>query len=159
MNTSASRSAKPDQWLSGQTSRAAISGAVVLGAAACFGLISSPLAVLAIPCAYLIGLTVASIALILTATASTIGAMNNFFTVFIIPMFYVSGVFFPLDHAPHTVKMLSLLLPLTPAAALTRGLVSGDLTWLMVLWALQLLAISVVALCVASFFMHRRLIK
>ena len=44
--------------------RAAISGAVVLGAAACFGLISSPLAVLAIPCAYLIGLTVASIALI-----------------------------------------------------------------------------------------------
>ena len=46
-----------------------------------------------------------------------------------------------------------------PAAALTRGLVSGDLTWLMVLWALQLLAISVVALCVASFFMHRRLIK
>jgi lipooligosaccharide transport system permease protein len=107
----------------------------------------------------LIGLTVASIALILTATASTIGAMNNFFTVFIIPMFYVSGVFFPLDHVPHTVKMLSWALPLTPAAALTRGLVSGDLTWLMVLWALQLLAISVVALCVASFFMHRRLIK
>ena len=56
---------------------------MVLGAAACFGLISSPLAVLAIPCAYLIGLTVASIALILTATASTIGAMKNFFTVFI----------------------------------------------------------------------------
>ena len=102
--------------------RAAISGAVVLGAAACFGLISSPLAVLAIPCAYLIGLTVASIALILTATASTIGAMNNFFTVFIIPMFYASGVFFPLDHVPHTVKMLSWALPLTPAATLTRGL-------------------------------------
>ena len=77
-----------------------------MGAAACFGLISSPLAVLAIPCAYLIGLTVASIALILTATASTIGAMNNFFTVFITPMFYVSGVFFPLDHAPHTVKLI-----------------------------------------------------
>ena len=114
---------------------------------------------LAIPCAHLIGLTVASIALILTATASTIGAMNNFFTVFIIPMFYVSGVFFPLDHVPHTVKMLSWALPLTPTAALTRGLVSGDLTWSMVLWELQLLAISVVALCVASLFMHRRLIK
>ena len=57
----------------------------------------------------------------MTATASTIGAMNNFFTVFIIPMFYVSGVFFPLDYVPHTVKMLSWALPLTPAAALTRG--------------------------------------
>ena len=130
-----------------------------MGTAACFGLISPPLAVLAIPCAYLIGLTVASIALILTATASTLGAMNNLFTVFIIPMFYGSGAFFPLDHVPHTVKMLSWALPLTHAAALTRGLVSGDLTWLMVLWALQLLAISVVALCVASSFMHRRLIK
>ena len=94
---------------------------MVLGAVACFGLISSPLAVLAIPCAYLIGLTVASIALILTATASTVGALNNFFTVFIIPMFYVSGVSFPVDHVPHTVKMLSWALPLTPAAALTRG--------------------------------------
>ena len=130
-----------------------------MGTAACFGLISSPLAVLAIPCAHLIGLTVASIALVLTATASTIGAMNNFFTLFIIPMFYVSRVFFSLDHVPHTVKMLSRALPLTLAAALTRGLVSADLTWSMVLWELQLLAISVVALCVASFFMHRRLIK
>ena len=107
-----------------------------MGTAACFGLISSPLAVLSIPCAYLIGLTVASIALILRATASTISAMNNFFTVFIIPMFYVSGVFSPLDHVPHTVKMLFWALPLTIAAALTRGLVSGDLTWSMVLWAL-----------------------
>ena len=131
----------------------------MLGTAACFGLISSPLAVLAIPCAHLIGLMVASIALVLTAAASTIGAMNNFFTLFIIPMFYVSGVFFPLDHVPHIVKMLSRALPLTLAAALTRGLVSADLTWSMVLWELQLLAISVVALCVASFFMHRRLIK
>ena len=139
--------------------RAAVSGAVVLAAAAIFGLVSSPLALLAIPCAYLIGLTVASIALILTATASTIGAMNNFFTVFIIPMFYVSGVFFPLDHMPNTVKALSWILPLTPAAALTRGLVSGDLSWLMVLWALELVAMSAVALFVASFFMHRRLIK
>ena len=76
---------------------------------------------LAIPCAYLSGLTVASIALILTATASTLGAMNDLLTVFIIPMFYVSGVLFPLDHVRHTVKLLSWALPLTPAAALTRG--------------------------------------
>ena len=139
--------------------RAAVSGAVVLAAATSFGLVSSPLAVLAIPCAYLVGLAVASIAMILTATASTIGAMNNFFTVFIIPMFYVSGVFFPLDHLPQSVRTLSWALPLTPAAALTRGLVHGNLSWEMLLWVAELLAVAAVAIYVAAFFMRRRLIK
>ena len=40
-----------------------------------------------------------------------------------------------------------------------RGLVGGDTTWYMVLWALELMAFAAVALWVASTFMHRRLIK
>ena len=139
--------------------RAVVSATAVLVAAAMFGLVSSPLAVLAIPCAYLIGLMIASIAMILTATATTIGAMNNFFTLFILPMFYVSGVFFPLDRLPQGVQVASWALPLTPSAALVRGLVAGDTSWLMVLWALELLAYTVVGLWLASFFMRRRLIK
>ena len=87
------------------------------------------------------------------------GAMNNFFTLFIMPMFYVSGVFFPLDHLPQSVRMLSWALPLTPAAALVRGLVTGNTTWLMVLWALELMAFAIVGLWLASLFMRRRLIR
>ena len=117
------------------------------------------MAILAIPCAYLIGVTIAALAMILTATATTIGAMNNFFTLFILPMFYVSGVFFPLDRLPKGVQMLSWALPLTPAASLVRGLVTGDTTWFMVLWALELIAVAAVALWLASWFMARRLIK
>ena len=139
--------------------RAAVSSVVVLIAATSFGLVTSPYALLAIPCAYLVGLAFASIAMVLTATASTIGAMNNFFTVFIIPMFYVSGVFFPLDHLPQSVRALSWALPLTPAAALTRGLVDGNLSWQMLLWVAELLAVAAVALYIAAFFMRRRLIK
>ena len=139
--------------------RAVVSSTAVLVAAAGFGLVDSPLAILAIPCAYLIGFTIGSLAMILTATATTIGAMNNFFTLFIMPMFYVSGVFFPLDRLPKGVQMLSWALPLTPAASLVRGLVTGDTTWFMVLWALELIAVATVALWLASWFMSRRLIK
>ena len=123
------------------------------------GLVGSPLALLAIPVAYLIGVMIASIAMIVTATATTIGAMNNFFTLFILPMFWVSGVFFPLERLPEGLQIASWALPLTPSAALVRGLVGGDASWTMALWALELVAFAVVALTVAAFFMRRRLIK
>ena len=139
--------------------RAVVSSTAVLTVAAGFGLVDSPLAILAIPCAYLIGAAIAALAMILTSTATTIGAMNNFFTLFILPMFYVSGVFFPLDRLPKGVQILSWALPLTPAASLVRGLVTGDTTWLMFLWALELIAVATVALWLASWFMRRRLIK
>jgi lipooligosaccharide transport system permease protein len=139
--------------------RAVLSGTAVLVAAAMFGLVDSPLAVVAVPVAYLIGVTFASIGMIVTATISTLGAMNNYFTLFILPMFYVSGVFFPLDRLPEAVRLAAWALPLTPGAALTRGLVAGDLSWLMLLWVLELAAFSLIALWLASVLMRRRLIK
>ena len=139
--------------------RAVISSTAVLIAAAMFGLVGSPLAILAIPCAYLIGLMIASIAMILTSMATTIGSMNNFFTLFILPMFYVGGVFFPLDRLPDWVQTISWALPITPAVALVRGLVTGDPSWLMGAWVLEMLAFTVVALWLSSVLMRRRLIK
>ena len=109
--------------------RAVASATAVLVVATAFGLIASPLAVLALPCAFLIGLVFASMAMVLTAAATTIGAMNNFFTLFILPMFYVSGVFFPLERLPDAVQTASWALPLTPGAALVRGLVTGEPSW------------------------------
>ena len=139
--------------------RATLSAAAVLIAAAAFGLISSPLALLAIPVAYLIGVAFASMAMILTATATTIGAMNNFFTLFLLPMFYVSGVFFPLDRLPEIVQRVAWIMPLTPAAALTRGLAFGELSPWMLLWAAELAAFAAVSLYAASRLMRRRLVK
>ncbi len=139
--------------------RAMVAGAAVLTMAAAFGLVGSPLALLAIPTAYLIGLMIGSIAMILTATATTIGAMNNFFTLFVLPMFWASGVFFPLDRLPDGLEAAAWALPLTPSVALVRGLVTGDVSWWMLLWLLELIAFTLVALRLASFFMYRRLIK
>ena len=139
--------------------RSVATAVAVLGAALIFGLVGSPLAVLAIPSAYLIGLTFASISMVLTATATTIGAMNNFFTLFITPMFFFSAVFFPLERLPEGVQKAAWALPLTPAVALVRALITGDTSWAMVLWAAELLAFTLVALYIASSFMRRRLIK
>ena len=139
--------------------RGCLSAACVLATAGAFGLIGSPLAILALPAAFLIGAMFAAIAMILTATVKTIGAMNNFFTLFILPMFWVGGVFFPLERLPEVVQRASWALPLTPAVALVRGLMTGDLSWWMLAWTAELAAFWLVALFAASRLMARRLIK
>ena len=139
--------------------RSIISAGFVMLAAAAFGLIGSPWALLAIPVAYLIGLVFASIAMVLTSTATTIGAMNNFFTVFMMPMFYFSGTFFPLEGLPVAVQRFAWILPLTPATSLTRGLMIGDLSPWMLAWTAELVAFAVLPLFVASHFMRKRLTK
>ena len=140
-------------------SRALMSAIAVMFVATIFGLLGSPWAILALPAAYLIGMTFAAIAMVMTATASTIGAMNNFFTLFILPMFWISGVFFPLDRFPELVQKVAWILPLTPAAALVRGLVAGELSLWMLAWTAELAAFMLVAVWLASRFMRRRLIK
>ena len=90
---------------------------------------------------------------------TTIGAMNNFLTLFILPMFYVSGTFFPLDNLPDLVQKAAWALPLTPAAALVRGLVTEDLSLWMLAWTAELVAYTVIPLYLASHFMKKRLIK
>ena len=139
--------------------RAIISATAVMIAALAFGLIQSPFALLAIPAAYLIGVVFASMAMTVTATATTIGAMNNFFTLFLLPMFYLSGTFFPLERLPDVVRQIAWILPLTPAAALTRGLMTGELSLWMLAWIAELLAYAILPLFLASHFLRRRLTK
>ena len=140
-------------------SRGLMSAVAVLFVAAIFGLVSSPWAILALPVAYLIGMTFSAISMVMTATASTIGSINNFLTLFILPMFWVSGVFFPLDRLPEVVQNAAWVLPLTASAALVRGLFAGELTPWMLLWVLELLAFLLVCVWLASRQMRKRLIK
>ena len=139
--------------------RSVITAVAVLVAALIFGLVSSPLAVLTIPSAYLIGAAFASISMILTAAATTIGTMNNFFTLFLTPMFLFSGVFFPVHSLPDSIQTIVWALPLTPAVALVRGLIIGEVSWLMVIWVLELLGFSLAAFWLAAKLMRHRLIK
>ena len=97
--------------------------------------------------------------MVMTATATTIGAMNNFFTLFILPMFYISGVFFPLEQLPVPAQIIAWALPLASSVALTRGLVSGDFSWMMLAWSGEIFAYGLIAFCLAAVLMKRRLVK
>ena len=139
--------------------RALINTSAVLLIATAFGLVHTPMALLTLPMGLLSGLMFASIAFTFTSIAPGISTFNYFFTLFITPMFYFSGVFFPLDHFPPIVQRLSWIAPLTPVAKVTRSLVQGELE-LSLLWALALiLGITVVFFRLSLVLMRRRLLK
>jgi lipooligosaccharide transport system permease protein len=139
--------------------RSLITALVVLLVVAAFTLVSSPWALLALPLAVLSGLMFASIALFFTSVAPAVYSFNYFFTLFITPMFFFSGIFFPLDGFPDIVQQLAWILPLTPVADLTRAVVSGqpgDASW----WGLAIiLGYTAVFFPLALYKMKRRLLK
>jgi len=139
--------------------RSLLAAVAVLLIATLFGLIHSPWALLTLPVAFLTGVVFAAMALMLVGVAPSIGTLNNFFTIFITPMFFFSGIFFPLDRFPDLLEKVTWLLPLTHAAYVSRGLTLGNLSWTMALSGLVLVAYAVVTLPIAVRLMRRRLIK
>jgi len=106
--------------------RSLITTCVILIVIAAFGLVNSAWALLVLPLGLLSGVMFASIALFFTSIAPAIHSFNYFFTLFLTPMFFFSGVFFPLDSFDPIVQKLSWIAPLTPVANLMRALIAGD---------------------------------
>ncbi|MDP2931946.1 MAG: ABC transporter permease [Chloroflexota bacterium] len=137
--------------------RALMTGTAITIIAAIFGLVSSPWALLIPPLSFLQGLMFGSIALFFTSMTPAIYSFNYFFTLFVTPMSFFSGVYFPLDQFPQIVQTISWVLPLTPVTYLTRALVSGNIHPGL-LWSLLLIVgIGVVFFMVALVTMRRRL--
>ena len=68
------------------------------------------------------GITFSCIALIFNALAKGYDFFTYYFTLFLTPMMFLSGIFFPLDQLPPLVQMISQWLPLTNAVELVRPL-------------------------------------
>ena len=139
--------------------RSILTACVVLAVVAAFGLVSSLWALLIPFVAAIQGLVFASIAMFYTSLATSINSFNYFFTLIITPMFFFSGVFFPLDAFPPLVQRLSWMVPLTSATKLTRGLASGQVdTGLWVPLAI-LIGLAMAFFWLAMSNMRRRLVK
>ena len=82
----------------------------------------SPKLLLAWPVLAATGVVFASLALIFNALAKGYDFFTYYFTLFITPMMFLSGVFFPLEQLPAAVQAVSAWLPLTNAVALVRPL-------------------------------------
>lgn len=139
--------------------RAVLSALALLAALALFGQVSSPGALLVPLAAVLIGFAFASISMVFTAVVPSIHAFNYYFTLFITPMFFFSGVFFPLSRLPRIVQDLAWMLPLTHGVDLVRALLQGNLGWGLVVDLTWLALASAGSFWLALRLMRRRLIK
>ncbi len=140
-------------------SKSLLSGLAILVVIAALGLTSSPLALWAIPVIFLTGLTFAAMGLIVCALAPSYDFFMYYFTLFITPMLLVSGVFFPADQLPSLVHVVATWLPLSHAVQLARPLLLGELPQNALGHVAALLAIAVVAFCIATVLTRRRLLK
>ena len=69
-----------------------------------------------------VGITFSCIALIFNALAKGYDFFTYYFTLFMTPMMFLSGVFFPLEQLPAVVRVVANWLPLANAVALVRPL-------------------------------------
>ena len=102
--------------------KAVFTATAILGVMLALGISQSPLLVVAWPVLLLTGITFSCIALIFNALAKGYDFFTYYFTLFLTPMMFLSGVFFPREQLPDAVLWLSNLLPLTHAVQLVRPL-------------------------------------
>ena len=86
------------------------------------GISYSPKLLVAWPILLGVGITFSSLALIFNALAKGYDFFTYYFTLFLTPTMFVSGIFFPLEQLPQVVRTISQWLPLTNAIDLVRPL-------------------------------------
>ena len=99
---------------------------VILGVMLALGISHSPMLLLALPLLGLVGITFSCIALIFNALAKGYDFFTYYFTLFLTPTMFLSGVFFPRDQLPGVLRVISDWLPLTAAVELIRPLFLGQ---------------------------------
>ncbi len=94
----------------------------ILGVMLALGISYSPKLFLAWPVLLGVGISFSCIALIVNALAKGYDFFTYYFTLFLTPMMFLSGIFFPLEQLPELVRLVSQWLPLTNAVELVRPL-------------------------------------
>ncbi len=94
----------------------------ILGVMLALGISHSPKLLVAWPILLGVGITFSSLALVFNALAKGYDFFTYYFTLFLTPTMFLSGVFFPLDQLPPFVRLVADWLPLSNAVALVRPL-------------------------------------
>ncbi len=105
--------------------KSAIFGVTIMIVVALFGLVGSPLLVLAVPFVFLCGLVFAQLSVMFAAVVPGIDSFSYFYTLFMTPLFLFSGIFFPLDTMPPVVAKIAFFTPLYHLVNLCRALSEG----------------------------------
>jgi len=140
-------------------SKALLSGAAILLVVVLSGLVATRYALWLLPLVFLIGLTFASLGLVVTALAPSYDFFMYYFTLFITPMTLLSGVFFPIEQLPTALQAVTALLPLSHAVQLARPLLMGEIPQAIVLHLAVLAGYGAAAFWLALALTRRRLLK
>ncbi len=106
--------------------KSVIFGITITIVVALFGLVDSPLIVLALPFIFLCGLIFAQLSVVFAAIVPGIDSFSYFYTLFMTPLFLFSGIFFPLDSMPRLVSHLAFFTPLYHLVNICRALSAGS---------------------------------
>lgn len=137
--------------------RGLMTGVVILVITAAFQLVHSPWVLLVPVLSFMQGVLFASIAVFFTSLVPSFYTFNHVFTLFLSPMFFFSGVFFPLSQFPEIVQNLSWIAPLTPVVVLMRALFLGEFGVIHLAAVLYIVAVTAVFFALALVLMRRRL--
>jgi lipooligosaccharide transport system permease protein len=102
--------------------KALFSVTAIMAVMLALGISHSTKLLLAWPVLLGVGITFACIALVFNALAQGYDFFTYYFTLFLTPMMFLSGVFFPREQLPEVVRLMSDWLPLTNAVELVRPL-------------------------------------
>ena len=128
----------------------------ILGVMFGLGITQSWKLLLAWPILLGVGITFSCMALIFNALAKGYDFFTYYFTLFLTPMMFLSGVFFPLAQLPTWVQHIATWLPLTQAVALVRPLFLDQWPQDVALHLGVLAAYATVAWCIALHLTRQR---
>lgn len=121
--------------------KSVIYGATIMIVITFFGLVDSPMIILALPFIFICGLIFAEISIIFVAIVPGIDSFNYFYTLFITPMVLFSGLFFPVDTLPAVVRGIIFFTPVYHFVNICRSLSAGniggvttDIIWIIIVF-------------------------
>jgi lipooligosaccharide transport system permease protein len=117
------------------------------------------LAIFVLPLGFVVGLTFAGFGLLMNSLARNYDFFTYSLTLFQTPMLLLSGVFFPVDQMPGTLRTVAAILPLSHAIDIARPLLAGRIPENVALHLLVLLSYACVTYYIALVLTRRRLLK
>lgn len=140
-------------------SKPLFAGVAILAVILALGIGHHPHTLLVLPLLFLIGMTFASIGLIMNALAQNYDFFTYYLTLVLTPMVFLSGVYYPTTQLPEWLQVLAQILPLTAAVDLVRPLILGAWPDTPVRDLATLVAYTASAFYLAAVLTRRRLLK
>lgn len=135
------------------------SGVAILGVMFGLGIGLHPHTLLVVPLLFLIGMTFASLGLVINALARGYDFFTYYFTLVLTPMVFLSGVYYPTTQLPIWLQAISHWLPLTAAVSLIRPMILGSWPGMALAHIAILSAYCAGGFYVATVLTRRRLLK